>query len=137
MSARLTPAEQAKLQQIANDRGRTVEEVIVHAVRGLLAKTAKPGGMPPYGWRRDAAGQLEPDAEQQRIVRRIEERADAGASLQCIADELNGTGVRRPGGALWRSESVRRVLARSGRVPGRVRAGRGGSAQPQARGRQR
>lgn len=83
-------------------------------------------GRPPYGWAH-VDGELTPVYDQQQTIRTIIQLHDQGHALRSIAEYLNGEGVRRPTGGLWRSESVRRVLGKAGRVPGRVRAGRGQS----------
>lgn len=82
---------------------------------GRAAKAAAGGfayGSPPFGWRADRMGGLEPvEAEQLTIVRLVELRR-SGLSMRAIAEVLNGDGVPTQRGGRWGSETVARVLRR-------------------------
>lgn len=89
-------------------RDRTGAGRVQKATKGGLA-----GGRAPYGYRYVGAAKertLEIVPDQARIVRRIYEARKRKATLQAIADELNGEGVPSPEGKRWHPSGVARVL---------------------------
>lgn len=69
-------------------------------VRSSLAARRKKGlyigSIPPYGYRRDGNGLLEPDEETEAVVRRIYKEYLEGTGLTELARKLNGEGVPSP-----------------------------------------
>ncbi|MGH8988869.1 MAG: recombinase family protein [Acidimicrobiales bacterium] len=69
------------------------------------------GGRPRFGYRAQG-GDLIADKEEQRIVARIHQLADEGASTRDIARKLNDDGNTTKAGGTWSSVQVWRVLQR-------------------------
>lgn len=79
----------------------------------MLKSEHRPYGPTPFGFVvRD--GRLEPDADEQRVLKRITRRRSKGISYGRIADELNAKGIPAKRGGPWFSMSVRSVLLTSG-----------------------
>lgn len=125
---------------ISNDEDPTAKftRTILHAVSELersLGNARTRAGMrrnqrngrrqsaiPPYGWRIDGASPLndfgkpsgiKKDAREQKVLARILEDHAKGLGLRAIARGLNDDGIAARG-ALWRHETIRRILNREG-----------------------
>lgn len=109
----LPPDRHAQLQALAIKRGRTVDQIVEHALTQYLDRPVRGrpqgGGTPPYGFRW-ADGILQPVEAEQALIRAIGELRRHGLTLRAIAESLNGCGQLRRGGGRWRGEQVRRVL---------------------------
>jgi site-specific DNA recombinase len=68
------------------------------------------GGAAPLGYQRDKEGGIIPDEETVETVRRIFALRNDGATLQAIADQLNGDGTPTARGGKWWPATVRYVL---------------------------
>ena len=67
----------------------------------------------PFGYRFSADGHdVEPDADELRVLATIEALRAAGRSLRAIARELNQRGLKTRAGTPWRFEYVRNLVTR-------------------------
>lgn len=81
---------------------------------GKTAKAARGGyqhGRPPYGYRA-FGGELVPVAGEQKVIRMIQLARLRGESMRQIAAKLNDSGAKAPGGGVWSSQAVGRVVER-------------------------
>lgn len=99
----------------AFERELTVERTtsVLHHKRSKGERT----GSVPFGYTLAADGiTLVEDADEQAVLRRIEDCRAAGLSLRAIADELNAAGVIGKAGGTWHASTVRGVLRRAAAV---------------------
>lgn len=115
------------LQDDADDPMRTFVRQVMGAVaqleRALVIKRLRNGraakaeqggravGAPPYGFRA-VDGELEPDPDEQRVLRRLRKWHDQGVTLADMARRLNADGVPSRQGKLWHPMTIKRVLER-------------------------
>jgi site-specific DNA recombinase len=96
-------------------RDRTVAALENRRSRGL-----KTGGPPPYGFRADESGKLEPDADEQRVLARIRRMRAKGKSYVAIANALNEASIparsstRHEGATRWHPTTIVRIVERDG-----------------------
>jgi DNA invertase Pin-like site-specific DNA recombinase len=81
-----------------------------------LAKAGKPitGGTRPFGYEDDHVTIRESEAV---VIRDLMKRALAGQSFGSLVRDLNDRAIRTPGGGLWRTTTLQRVLC-SARIAG-------------------
>ena len=73
------------------------------------------GGVPPFGFRKDADGKLEPEPSEAAICREIVERMTAGESYRSVAAWLTASGVETRGKANeWTATTVGKFIRRDG-----------------------
>ena len=84
-------------------RGRTRAALATKRAKGL-----KFGSTAPYGWRLNGE-RLEPDPEEQRMLKRLHELAAGGRSLRQLVAALTTEGFT-PRGQRWHPNSVRWIL---------------------------
>jgi DNA invertase Pin-like site-specific DNA recombinase len=93
------------------DRGMTIKRLR----NGRQTKAAQGGyagfGSPAYGFRAEG-GQLVPDPEEAKAVKRIRQLHKAGRSLRETAETLTAEGYRPKRSDRWHPESLRRIVAR-------------------------
>lgn len=102
----------ASLAELARD------DIVERTTAGRNARGRKDGergGRVPMGYRREmvdgkATGRILIDEETAPLVQDIFSMRDAGATLQEIADDLNGRGIDTRRGGTWTPSSVRYVL---------------------------
>jgi DNA invertase Pin-like site-specific DNA recombinase len=90
-------------------------------LRNLIARTTRAAasskaagkhwGRVPFGYLKNAAGQLEPHPEQFHIVQEIVQRMDAQETAYCIAKLLNQRLVRTQAGKMWEAKQVTNVYS--------------------------
>lgn len=86
------------------------------ALHHKRAKGQRTGGI-PFGYTLAADGiTLVEDADEQAVLRRIEDCRAAGLSLRAIAAELNAAGVIGKQGGTWAAATVAGVLKRAAAV---------------------
>ncbi|GIJ45803.1 site-specific recombinase DNA invertase Pin [Virgisporangium aliadipatigenens] len=110
-----------------HESGKTSERIL-RAVRGNAAR-GRPHGKLLYGYGRryDDRGQFVeqfPDPLQAPVVVELGRRVLAGESLKRIVADLNAREVVSPGGSVWTSNEVRRVLLNPAYVGKRVHQGK-------------
>jgi site-specific DNA recombinase len=88
-----------------------------------------PGGVPPFGYRRDERSYLIIDEPKARIVRMVFEWTVDGNTLSQVCDRLNGMDVPSPSGGTWIPATVHFIL-RNEIYAGRWTYGRRGSKLP-------
>jgi site-specific DNA recombinase len=92
-------------------------EAISERTRLALAEKRRQGkfvGELPFGFDLAPDGEsLLPNADEQRVLRRIRAARTRGQSFQAIADRLNRQGVPTKQGAAWYSTTVHRAAARA------------------------
>lgn len=99
----------------AFERESAVERTtaVLHHKRSKGERT----GSVPFGYTLAADGvALVEDADEQAVLRRIEECRAAGITLRAIADELNAAGIIGKAGGKWHASTVRGVLKRAAAV---------------------
>jgi DNA invertase Pin-like site-specific DNA recombinase len=69
-------------------------------------------GAPPFGYRADGRGNLEPDPAEQTTLDTMRYSRSTGMSYQAIAWQLTCLGVPTKNGGEWHAATVRNVLAR-------------------------
>jgi len=65
-----------------------------------------------YGYSATEDGRFVENAEEMRIVERIQLAAELGYSLSAIASSLNEDGIPAPLGGVWRHTTVRKIVQR-------------------------
>lgn len=87
------------------------------AAMGAMRKAGRLTGTVPFGWAADAAGNLHPVADEQRILDLIAELRRDGMSLRAIADRLNAASiVAKKGKAKWYASTIKSILDRAAAV---------------------
>ncbi len=76
------------------------------------SKGEKTGGFCPYGYR-SVEGKLVPDADEQRLIKRIKTLRRKGYSYQRIADTLTEKGIFTRKGTRFQATQVSRILKRA------------------------
>lgn len=69
------------------------------------------GGRAPYGYRIAEDGGLEPDSDEQAIIRDARELRAAGLSLRGIGERLTERGLLPRSGGRWHAETVKALLS--------------------------
>jgi site-specific DNA recombinase len=69
-------------------------------------------GQVPLGYRRTAAGILEPDVNEAAVVARARQLAGEGRSLRRVAAALTAEGCRTKKGARWHAATIQKLLSR-------------------------
>ena len=94
--------------------------LIRQRTRSAMAAMRKAGrltGAVPFGWSVDADGNLQPIADEQRILTMIAELRRGGMSLRSIADRLNASNVvPKREGSKWYASTVKSILDRAAAV---------------------
>lgn len=107
-----TPLGQAMLGMLstfAQFERKSIAQRTKHAMAAKAA-TKRMGGYAPLGYRLEGDGTLTPDPDESQVVELIFRRYRQGKSLKEIADALNKRGVTTRNGAVFRPETVRRIL---------------------------
>lgn len=82
------------------------------ALAAAKARGVKLGGARPHLPEHNQRRRERADRHAQSVASLVVTLRDRGATLQEVADALNGSGLTTPRGSLWRPEQVRRVLQR-------------------------
>lgn len=82
------------------------------ALAAAKARGVKLGGARPHLPEHNQRRKERADRHAQSVASLVVTLRDRGATLQEVADALNGSGLTTPRGSLWRPEQVRRVLQR-------------------------
>jgi site-specific DNA recombinase len=90
------------------ERGQ-VRERTAAALERKRVRGEKTGGGIPYGYR-VTGGRILPDADEQRIAKRMQGLRARGYTLRKVADRLNRDGLRTKRGASWKAVQVARAL---------------------------
>jgi DNA invertase Pin-like site-specific DNA recombinase len=89
--------------------GETYRRQLSERTRAGVLKAAEAGrigGPAPYGYRRNAEGQLEVNPDQAPIARRLFSDFLHGSSMKGLARTLNTEGIPSPSGGEWRASSL-------------------------------
>lgn len=123
-----TAGGEANLRDDPDDPSRALIRQVLGAVaqyeRSMIALRLRSGrrrkherggyayGAPPYGWQ-SVNAELKPIPKEQKVIARLRDLRDQGATLRAMADTLNADEVptRRPG--QWHAATVGRVLKRA------------------------
>jgi site-specific DNA recombinase len=87
-------------------RDRTAGGRVTKAMKG----SSFVGGRVPYGFRRDANGELEPSPAEARIIRRIFRDRNRGMTQAAIAAGLNADSIPSPTGKRWHQVVIGYIL---------------------------
>jgi len=89
-----------------------ISERTTAAMQHKKARREYTGGKTPYGWRVAADGfSLEPDEEEQSVLRAATTLRAAGSSLRQIGHHLTAGGMRQRNGRAWHPQNVKVLLA--------------------------
>lgn len=116
------------LGTVARDESEAKSERLRAKHAELVERGRWKGGPRPYGYRSTGDGGLEVDAAEAAVIRDAAGRVLAGDSLHAVVQDLNDRGVETAQGALWRTQTLRRILT-AWTVAGR-REHRGADAGP-------
>lgn len=98
---------------------RTKDAMLSMQQRGRVISSSA-----PFGWRKGAEfeivrngtkltrWQMEPDADEQRVLARLRKLAASGITVYAVAKRLNDEGLTGRGGVKWCSVKVKRVILR-------------------------
>jgi DNA invertase Pin-like site-specific DNA recombinase len=95
---------------LAENRLRSLRARTTRAAASSKA-AGKHWGRVPFGYVKNAAGQLEPHPEQFPVVQEIVERLDAEETAYSIAKLLNQRLVRTQAGKMWEAKQVTNVYS--------------------------
>ena len=95
--------------------------------RRKIRETGYAGGPRPYGWRADGRGGIDPEPDEQAVIRHVADLRAAGQSWQQCVNDLNARGVRKQNGGTWKINELHRQMLRAthrwgGTIPDTYRA---------------
>jgi hypothetical protein len=98
------------LGTVARDESEAKSERLKDKHAELARRGRWKGGPRPSGYQPHGKGGLKRKPDEAKVIREAAKRVLAGESLNAIVNDLNNRGVPTAQGAMWRTQTLRRIL---------------------------